>query len=48
MVAYANLISGFMTASREPIVIHLQFADNTIIFYEADREEVRNVKSRPS
>lgn len=40
----ANLISGFRPSLGGPLVTHLHFADDTIIFFEAKKEEIRNVK----
>lgn len=40
-----NLISGFRRVYGGPTVTHLQFVDDTIIFYEANEEEVRIVKA---
>lgn len=34
MAMDSNLISGFCPASSAPSVSHLQFADDTIIFFE--------------
>lgn len=38
LVMGANLISSFRIALRVPLVSHLQFADDTIIFCEANEE----------
>lgn len=45
MAMDANLISGFCPAPSAPSVSHLQFADDTIIFFEAFEEQVKNVKA---
>lgn len=42
--ADAKLINGFKVASGGPIVLHLQFADDTTIFCAAN-EKVRNVNA---
>lgn len=41
----AKLISGVRVASNGPTVSHLQFADDTVIFCDANEEEVRNAKA---
>lgn len=38
LVTGGNLISSFRIALRVPLVSHLQFADDTIIFCEANEE----------
>lgn len=43
MVGEANLISGFLPATSAPMVTHLQFANDTIIFCAAEEEQVKNV-----
>lgn len=37
-----NLISGFLPAASVPMVTRLQFADDTIIFCVAEKEQVKN------
>ena len=39
----ANLITSFKPAVNGPIITHLQFADNTIIFCDAKEEQIKNV-----
>lgn len=34
-------ISGFSVGAREVTIFHLQFADDTIIFYDADLRQLR-------
>lgn len=42
--AAANLISGLKPAIGVPSVTHIQFADDTIIFCDANEHQVKNVK----
>lgn len=42
--AARNLISGVMTDVREGGVISLQYADDIILFSDADEEHLRNLK----
>ena len=47
MVAEAekqNLIKGFRVNRTAPSISHLQFADDTLIFCEANEDQIRNVK----
>ena len=39
----ANLISGFRSVASGPTIMHLQFADDTIIFYDEKEEKIKNV-----
>lgn len=41
----ANLICGFSPAPLAPTVSHLQFANDTIIFCEAHKDRIKNVKA---
>lgn len=41
----AKLISGCRVAFGGLTVLHIQFVDDTVIFYEANEEEVRNVNA---
>lgn len=42
--AEMGFISGFKVGSREVSISHLQFMDDTMIFYEADVRQVRFLK----
>lgn len=42
--ADANLIIGFRPTMGAPSLTHLQFADDTIILYDANEDQVKNVK----
>ena len=44
-VANENLIKGFKISPTTPIVTQLQFADDTLLFCDAEMEEVQNVKA---
>lgn len=45
MAAEANLICGFRPTTSAPMVSHLQFADDTLIFCKAIVDQVRDVKA---
>lgn len=46
MAASAGLIGGSRTADYYPLISHFQFADDTLIFCEANKEQqVKNVKA---
>lgn len=41
----ANLIRGFISAPEALFISHLQFADDTVIFYAAEKDQIKNVKA---
>lgn len=43
--ANENLIKGFKPSTTAPTITHLQFADDTLLFCDAEDEEVQNVKA---
>ena len=43
--ANGNLIRGSRSSSSSPIVSHLQLDDDTLLFSDADEEEIKNVKA---
>ena len=43
--AQEGLIGGFRVAGSTPLVTHLQYADDTLIFCEANEDHIRNVKA---
>ena len=40
-----NLIRGFRVTGMTPPISHLQFADDTLIFCEANEDQIKNVKA---
>lgn len=40
-----GLLRGFRVADAAPLVTHLQFADDILIFCEANEEHIRNFKA---
>ena len=40
-----NLIRGFKVARSAPSISHLQFADDTLIFREANEDQIKNGKA---
>lgn len=42
VVGEAHLNSGFIPAANAPLITHLQFADDTIIFCRAEEDQVKN------
>lgn len=45
VVAEANLITCFRLARTSSIVSHLQFVDDTILFYAAEENQVKNIST---
>ena len=43
--ATEGLLGGYKAADAIPLVSHLQYADDTLIFCEADEDQIRNVKA---
>lgn len=43
--AQEGLTGGFRVAGWTPLVTHLQYADETLIFCEANEDQIRNVKA---
>ena len=41
----AGLFEGFTVARNSPAISHLQYVDDTLIFYGAEEDQVRNVKA---
>lgn len=41
----AGLMAGFKVAALATSISHLQYADNTLIFCEAEDDQVRNIKA---
>lgn len=41
----AGLIVGFKAAAKAPIISHLQFADDMLIFCGAEEDQVRSIKA---
>ena len=41
----ARLIKGFSPSSEEQEITYLQFADDTILFCDAEEEQLRNFKA---
>lgn len=41
----ANLIRGFISAPEALFICHLQLADDTVIFYAAEEDQIKNVKA---
>lgn len=39
------LLLGFWPTRGDPEIAHLQFADDTIIFCDANEDQIRNVKA---
>lgn len=44
MAGAANLIQGVNLARNYPTISHLQFIDDTLIFCDANEDQVKNVK----
>ena len=44
-VATEGLLGGFRVVDATPLVTYLQIADDTLIFREANEDEIRNVKT---
>lgn len=40
-----NIIKGFHIARSAPLVSHLQFADDTSVFCDAEEDQVMNLKA---
>lgn len=40
-----NLIKGFQPGSQAPVISHLQFADDTLLFCDAQEDQVKNIKA---
>lgn len=43
VVDEAGLISGFKPAANAPIITHLQFADDTLLFCDAKEDQIKSV-----
>ena len=43
--AQEGLIQGFKVAASTPLVTHLNYGDDTLIFCEANEDQIRNVKA---
>lgn len=40
----AGFVQGFIMGDNSPMVSHLQFADDTILFLDASKENIKNTK----
>lgn len=43
--ANGNVINGFRTGTNAPTVSHLQFANDKLLFCDANKDKVNNVKT---
>ena len=46
--ANGNVINGFRTGTNVPKVSHLHFANDTLLFCDANKDKVNNVKTAPT
>lgn len=43
----ANVIKGFKSVGSAPLISHLQFANDALIFSDTDKDQILNVKAIP-